>query len=126
MRRTRKKSTISATRDSLWPTPTVSTKTTSNPAASRTTIVSLLLWVTPPKSPEAGEGRINAALLDESRSMRVLSPRIEPPETELDGSTARTATRWPLSVSCVPNSSIKVLFPTPGAPVTPIRLDEPE
>ena len=32
----------------------------------------------------------------ESRAMRVLSPRIEPPESVLDGSIARTATRLPL------------------------------
>ena len=40
-----------------------------------------------------GDGRMNAHGSSESRPIRVLSPRIEPPESVLDGSIARTATR---------------------------------
>jgi hypothetical protein len=40
-------------------------------------------------------GRTNAPSSTESRSMRVLSPRIEPPERRELGSTASTATRLP-------------------------------
>ncbi len=53
-----------------------------------------------------------------SWSIRVLSPRIDPPEREEDGSTASTATRLPCAVSMVPNPSINVDFPTPGVPVS--------
>ena len=53
--------------------------------------------------------------------MRVLSPRIEPPETLELGSTASTATRWPAPISCRPSVSMKVDLPTPGTPETPIR-----
>jgi hypothetical protein len=53
--------------------------------------------------------------------MRVLSPRIEPPETLELGSTASTATRSPLAMSCRPRVSMKVDLPTPGTPETPIR-----
>ena len=50
----------------------------------------------------------------ESRSMRVLSPRIEPPGEGLEGSTASTATRWPRSIRCRPSASMKVDFPGAG------------
>ena len=36
---------------------------------------------------------------------------------------AKTATRLPSDVKYVPKVSIKVLFPTPGTPVIPIRMD---
>ena len=59
------------------------------------------------------------------RSMRVLSPRMLPPLTGLDGSTASTATRSPRSIRWRPSASISVLFPTPGGPVTPTRIERP-
>ena len=49
----RKVSTMSATGVSDWPTPTVSTSTTSKPAASTTTIASRVARVTPPSVPGA-------------------------------------------------------------------------
>ena len=45
------------------------------------------------------------------RSIRVLSPRIEPPVRLDDGSTASTATRCPSPVSIVPNASMNVDLP---------------
>ena len=53
--------------------------------------------------------------------MRVLSPRMEPPETVDEGSTASTATRCPRSIRYTPNDSMNVLLPTPGTPLTPMR-----
>ena len=84
-----------ATSVSLWPTPTVSTITTSNPAASTNRIASRVCAATPPSAPLDGDGRMNACGCRASSSIRVLSPRTEPPLTELDGSTASTATRCP-------------------------------
>lgn len=44
--------------------------------------------------------------------MRVLSPKIEPPERAEDGSTAKTASRRPSrSTACVPNASMNVDLP---------------
>ena len=58
--------------------------------------------------------------------MRVLSPRMLPPEIGLDGSTLSTATRSPRSrTRCMPSASMKVLLPTPGTPVMPTRRDRP-
>jgi hypothetical protein len=76
---TRKKSVRSATAVSDWPTPTVSTSTTSKPAASHSSIVSRVFAATPPSVPEEGEGRMKAFGSAASRAMRVLSPRIAPP-----------------------------------------------
>mgnify|MGYP000456671995 CR=1 FL=1 len=57
-----------------------------------------------------------------SSSMRVLSPRILPPESCEEGSTANTATLWPRLSRYMPKASIKVDLPTPGTPVMPIRI----
>ena len=89
---------MSATAVSDWPMPTVSTRMTSKPAASQTSIVSRVLAATPPSVPAEGEGRMKALGSTASRAMRVLSPRIEPPVRAEEGSTASTATLWPCSV----------------------------
>jgi len=114
-----------ATAVSLWPTPTVSTITTSWPAASSTIIASRVCAVTPPSVPPVGLGRMKALGSTDSRSMRVLSPRIEPPDTLDDGSTASTATRCPCWIRCSPSASMNVLLPTPGTPEMPRRNDLP-
>ncbi len=51
---TRKKSVMSATAVSDWPMPTVSTRITSNPAASHSSMVSRVLAATPPSVPDDG------------------------------------------------------------------------
>ena len=69
---------------------------------------------------------MNARSSTASRSMRVLSPRMLPPEIGLDGSTLSTATFSPRSrIRCMPSASMKVLLPTPGTPVMPTRRDWP-
>ena len=95
----------------------------SNPAASHKIIVSLVFWATPPKEEPAGEGLIKACLLLTNSSILVLSPKILPLLIELLGSMASTATFLFFSVNCIPNASMKVLFPTPGTPVMPILID---
>lgn len=47
---------MSDTAVSDWPTPTVSTRTTSYPAASTTTMASRVARATPPRVPAVGEG----------------------------------------------------------------------
>src|SRR3989442_9306339 len=59
------------------------------------------------------------------RGMRVLSPRMLPPESALEGSTASTATFFPRPIRWSPKASMKVLFPTPGTPLTPTRAARP-
>jgi hypothetical protein len=53
--------------------------------------------------------------------MRVLSPKIDPPDRVELGSTAKTATRSPCPVSILPKDSINVDLPTPGVPDSPMR-----
>ena len=116
---------MSATASSDCPTPTVSTRTTSKPAASQSSMASRVRRATPPNVPPLGDGRMNACGSRASSSMRVLSPRIEPPDRLLDGSTASTATRWPAAVRWSPNDSMKVDLPTPGGPLMPRRTLPP-
>src|SRR3546814_17367705 len=91
--------------------------TTSKPAASQASMASRVRRATPPSVPPVGEGRMKAWAWRDSSSMRVLSPRIEPPLTLEEGSTASTATLWPASTSSRPKRSTKVDLPTPGTPL---------
>ena len=118
-------STMSETAVSDWPTPTVSTITVSKPAASTSSIASRVRRATPPRVAPAGEGRMKAAVWRDSSSMRVLSPRIEPPPRLDEGSIASTASERPRSSSARPKRSMKVDLPTPGTPVMPSRTDLP-
>ena len=118
-------STIECTAVSDCPTPTVSMKMTSNPAASHRMIVSRVLRATPPSDPAEGEGRMKTSGLPEMLSMRVLSPRIEPPLRSDEGSMASTASLCRSEVTMLPTASMKVDFPAPGTPVMPMRTDFP-
>ena len=69
---------------------------------------------------------MKARSLRDSSSMRVLSPRIEPPPRFDEGSIASTASERPFSMSESPKRSMKVDLPTPGTPVMPSRTDFPE
>ena len=119
------RSTIECTAVSDWPTPTVSMKITSKPAASHNTIVSRVLRATPPSEPADGEGRMKTSGLAEMLSMRVLSPKIEPPLRSELGSMASTASLWRSEVTMLPIASMKVDLPAPGTPVMPMRTDRP-
>src|SRR5262245_8945374 len=88
-------------------------------------MVSRVFAATPPSVPDDGDGRTKARGSLASRAIRVLSPRMEPPVRVEDGSTARTATLWPLPVRWVPSTSIVVDLPAPGAPVMPRRTPLP-
>src|SRR4051812_37219802 len=82
---------------------------------------SRVAWATPPRVPDVGEGRMNAFSSTANRDIRVLSPRIEPPERADDGSTASTATFQPWPVRLTPSWSMNVDLPTPGTPLIPPR-----
>eukprot|EP01139_Manchomonas_bermudensis_P006552 Amastigsp_a177488_33.p2 type:complete len:230 gc:universal Amastigsp_a177488_33:381-1070(+) len=116
-------STMSETAYSDWPTPTVSTSTTENPAASHSAMASEVLRATPPRMPRDGVDRMNAFGFRLSSVIRVRSPRIDPPVRADDGSTARTARRSSRSASQLPKPSMNVDLPTPGAPEIPMRSD---
>jgi hypothetical protein len=58
--------------------------------------------------------------------MRVLSPKMLPFERSLEGSMASTASLFPLLIRCMPKASMEVLFPAPGTPVIPTRMEFPE
>mgnify|MGYP000338714943 CR=1 FL=1 len=70
-------------------------------------------------------GRINTSSRIDKDSMRVLSPSILPPLMLELGSMAITASRCPWFNSSCPIASMKVLFPTPGTPVIPMRQEFP-
>src|SRR3954470_6245024 len=68
---------------------------------------------------------MNACGSTASRAIRVLSPRIEPPDRAADGSTASTAPFDPAAVRSTPSWSMKVDLPTPGTPLMPTRRAPP-
>jgi hypothetical protein len=117
-----KRSVISATTVSDCPTPTVSTSTTSNPAASQS---ATRLARAPRNAPEL---RLRRRRTDEGLRIarEPLHPRLVAQDRTAraraeEGSTASTATRSPCPVSIIPKLSMKVDLPTPGVPESPIR-----
>src|SRR5574343_951057 len=98
---------------------------TSWPAASQSSMASRVFSATPPSEPADGLGRMKASSRWASVSIRVLSPRMEPPVTVDDGSMANTASRLPCPISQTPSASIKVDLPAPGTPEMPIRIALP-
>jgi hypothetical protein len=53
------------------------------------------------------------------------SPRRAPFVNGLDGSTEMTPTDSPCSRTCLTRALMRLDFPTPGGPVTPIRTRAP-
>src|SRR5574343_272716 len=98
---------------------------TSWPAASQSSIASRVFSATPPSDPADGLGRMKASSRWARVSIRVLSPRMEPPVTVDDGSMANTASRFPCPISQTPSASMKVDLPAPGTPEMPIRIALP-
>lgn len=95
--------------------------TTSWPECSQRSCTSLVFKATPPKIPLVGVGLTKALSSRQSSSIRVLSPRMEPPVRSELGSIARTASfRFYSLTMCRPSFSIKLLLPAPGAPHIPI------
>ena len=62
-------------------------------------------------------------LLADNVSILVLSPKILPLVTLLDGSIVKTANFNPRLVIWFPKDSINVLLPAPGTPVIPILIE---
>ena len=109
-----------ATSTSSWPTPTVSISTTSQPAASRIVTTSCAVGASPPSWPRVAMLRMKTPSSPARVCIRILSPRIAPPENGLVGSTAIMPTRELPRRYSAASLSTSVLFPAPGGPVIPI------
>ncbi len=104
---------------SVCPTPTVSTITQSNPAASRSFCVSAVARASPPRLPRVAMLRMNTPGSSVWACIRIRSPRTAPPVNGLVGSTAITLTVAPVFRIAAVSRSTSVLFPAPGGPVMP-------
>ncbi|MGN6459807.1 MAG: methylmalonyl Co-A mutase-associated GTPase MeaB [Pseudolabrys sp.] len=85
---------MAATAISPWPTPTVSTSTTSKPAASHKSRVSRERRATPPGKRPLGVGRMNAlgiSLIEQGHKVAVLA--VDPSSTRTGGSILGDKTR---------------------------------
>ena len=90
-------SAIPVTSTSLWPAPTVSTKTTSFPAASRRSTACKVVSASPPRCPRVPIDRMYTPGSKKWSVRRILSPRSAPREKGLEGSTDTTPTVRPAS-----------------------------
>ena len=115
-----------ATSCSPCPTPTVSNKIKSFPLAANTSPASWAFLAKPPKSPWLPILRINTLLSHKYLFIRTRSPSKAPPVKGLVGSTAITPTVLFFERHVSINSLVRVLFPDPGGPVIPIRIDPDE
>ena len=122
----RNRSIMSATAVSDWPTPTVSTITTSKPAASHSSIASRVRRATPPSVVPAGrradEGARRARPARPCGSCRRGSSRRRAASWDRPPAPRRA---WPRAISRRPKRSMKVDLPTPGGPEMPMRMAPP-
>ncbi len=88
-------SACAAISTSDWPTPTVSTRITSQPAASSTRSACGAAQDRPPRWPRVAIERMNTSGSVAWSCIRTRSPSSAPPENGEDGSTASTPTRLP-------------------------------
>ena len=88
-------SAAAATSTSLWPVPTVSMSTRSNPAASSTAAAAVVVEARPPAWPRDAIERMNTSGSPAYDCIRTRSPSSAPPVIGDDGSTATTATARP-------------------------------
>src|SRR5699024_5178881 len=107
------------------PTPTVSTTTISQPAASSTRIACGAAADKPPKYPRVAIERMNTPESVACSCIRIRSPSSAPPENGEDGSMAKTPTRLPCRRHELTRAPVEVDLPTPGEPVSPITCASP-
>ncbi len=88
-------SAVPATSTSLCPTPTVSRRTTSQPAASNTRSACGAALERPPRWPREAIDRMKTSGSAVCSAIRMRSPSSAPPENGDEGSTASTPTRAP-------------------------------
>ena len=88
-------------------------------------IASLVALATPPRVPLVGDGLTKAAGKLLRVDMRVLSPRMAPPDDLEEGSIANTATLWPWLTISQPRASMRLDLPAPGGPEIPILKESP-
>src|SRR5499426_353964 len=99
--------------------------TGSNPAASSTSMIRAVPRDTPPRWPREATDRRNTRWPAPCPPRRTRPPRIAPPVTGLEGSTATTPIRRPRRKSSPSNALIRVDLPVPGTPVMPITCARP-
>jgi hypothetical protein len=112
-------SAMDATSTSLWPVPTVSTRTSLKPQASSTAAASAVVPARPPRWPREAIERMKTSRSLACSCMRIRSPRMAPPVIGLEGSMARTATARPSARATRTSAAASVDLPLPGGPVTP-------
>ena len=115
-----KVSTCTRAAYSTCPTPTVSSSTSSNPKSSIRSSISGRLSESPSAVEREPMERTKSSDIPCSSSIRMRSPKIAPPERGLLGSIARIPNRLP-GARCNARWPARVLLPTPGAPVRPMR-----
>ena len=118
-------SAAAATSTSLCPVPTVSSRTMSNPDASRTAAAAVDVAASPPACPRAAIERMKTPSSEAYACIRTRSPRSAPPVIGDDGSTAMTATERPARRSSAISAATRVDLPAPGGPVIPTRCAAP-
>ena len=101
------------------PTPTVSSRTSSLPAASIRSAAWRVASDRPPSEPRLAIERMKTPGSRKWSARRMRSPSRAPLVNGLDGSIERTATSRSLSRACLTSAPIRVDLPTPGGPVKP-------
>ena len=109
----------SITSTSAWPTPTVSRKTSSLPAASISSAVCSAASASPPSAPRVAIERMKTPGSRKCSVSRIRSPSSAPPRNGEDGSIESTAIVAVERALVLISAPISVDLPAPGGPVKP-------
>ena len=109
----------STTSISPWPTPTVSSRTSSLPEASISSAACSAASASPPSEPRVAIERMNTPGSRKWSERRIRSPSTAPWVNGLEGSIESTPTSRSALRSSAQIAPIRVLLPTPGGPVRP-------
>ena len=110
---------------SAWPTPTVSSRTSSLPLASISSAAWRVASDRPPSEPRLAIERMNTPGSRKWSARRMRSPSSAPWVNGELGSIERTATSRSRSRACSISRPISVDLPTPGGPVKPTTRARP-
>ena len=105
---------------SAWPTPTVSSRTTSRPAASISSAACSAASLSPPSAPRLAIERMNTPGSRKWSVRRIRSPSRAPWVNGEEGSIDSTATVRSRARSSLVSAPSSVDLPAPGGPVKPM------
>lgn len=110
---------------SLYPAPAISAGVLSGPTTSREVVISQIFHTAPPGRPTRKLKQVGRLKYASGYSVQILSPGVLPLLHSLLKSVTGATDLPPFSDAYEPGASVRMLFPTPNAPLVPAQVRFP-